>query len=404
MRIPRFVLVGAVLCLGVTSVIAQDPYTDKAVDALIAVIGDKDASNGDKLEDTNRAIRALSALGKRAVPKLLDTIVSTNGYAAAYGGHALKEMMPVEVHDLIKERWSKVGDAEKWKLIYHFNRFDFDAACRFAVAGLEHKDETLRGQAWDYVVKYHSSIAIKPARERYLKALAGDDMPKLRWGLLTEKPMFDAEKEADILISLLRPDAWTVKGEGRIYCCHTPPWWPDGRDLVVTALGARKVKRAAPALINVLAEKGPGRAYLGHLIIPLLGDFGDKEAIPELKRILKTPGKDQEYSLWGLEYNQGLAAKALWQLGDQSGRPMMQILLKSSKWGDRRFAAETIGKLGDKNDIETLGSVLDDEDWGVLRFACQGLERITGVQNRALGWTYTGEYDAPLWKAYLKKK
>lgn len=74
-----------------------------------------------------------------------------------------------------------------------------------------------------------------------------------------------------------------------------------------------------------------------------------------------------------------MTARALWQLGDLTGRPLIAELLKAKGWGDRRFAAKTIARVGTKDDIPLLASVLDDTDWGVLQAASEGLERITGA-------------------------
>src|SRR5262245_3982481 len=111
--------------------------------------------------------------------------------------------------------------------------------------------------------------------------------------MLFPDPVFDAEKEADILIGLLKADSWVAKGEGRAHPPgFPPPEWPDGRDQVVEILGHRKVKQAAPALVALLAEKGEGKAFFGYRVIPVLGDLGDKDAIPELKRVLAAEPED----------------------------------------------------------------------------------------------------------------
>ena len=70
-------------------------------------------------------------------------------------------------------------------------------------------------------------------------------------------------------------------------------------------------------MLKVLTEKGQGRAYLGQQIIPLLGQFGYKESIPELRRILATDCKDLARSLVPPEGIHWLAAQALCRLGDR---------------------------------------------------------------------------------------
>src|SRR5262245_12040694 len=240
---------------------AGDSPMDRAIDALIAVIGDPKAANGDQLPETSRAIKALTAIGRPAVPKLIDAVLGTNQNASAYAGLTLKEMSQNETREAVRERWDGLGDSDRWRLARYVSDVHFVAVAEFALESLKHKDEAIRVPAWAFIIQHRRSQRLQLAREPFFKALAGGESPKVRWHLLTEAPVFDAEKEADILIALLRSDSWAAKGEGRVYPPGgTAPWWPDGRELVIPILGKRKVKRAAPALITVLAEKGPGRA------------------------------------------------------------------------------------------------------------------------------------------------
>ncbi len=155
-------------------------------------------------------------------------------------------------------------------------------------------------------------------------------------------------------------------------------------------------------MIDLLAEKGKGKAYFGHAIIPLLGEFGDKTAIPELKRILEAKDDDLLRSVVSPEQLKALAARSLWQLGDTSGKPLVAEQLKSKQWFNRRFAAETLELVGTKEDIPLLAAALDDEDWGVLRATCNALARITGAKVGDPQFR-RGEADAPHWKEWLKK-
>jgi len=381
---------------------ASDSNLDPAVAALIKVLGDPKAAS-DKLEDTNRAINALLALGKPAVPKLIDAVLGDNTNAWVYAGNTLKQMRQIEVHEPLRQRWERLTDVQRWRLVPYVADAHFNAVVQLTLNGLQHKDESIRKQAWGFVIQHRSAQALAQVKERFLKALAGDELPSVRWSLLTDTPVFDAEKEADILIALLRPDSWAARGVKRIYPPGgTPPWWPDGRELVVGVLGKRKVKRAVPALVNVLAEKGPGRAYLGHLIIGILGQLGDREAIPELKRILETPSDKHERTLWGKDYLHVLAASALMQLGDPVGRTKCRELLKSKEMLANGLAAMAFAQFGTKDDLDILGNLLDHEMWYIRRDVCRGLERITGVVNRAPGWSVTSENDAPLWKKWLR--
>jgi hypothetical protein len=383
---------------------ARDAPVDRAVDALIEVLGDPKAGDGDRVDETNRAIRALTAIGRPAVPKLIDAVLGTNNNAYLYGGLALKQMSQNESRDTVRERWDRLGGADRWRLAPYVTDVHFDAIATFALDSLKHKDEAIRIPAWSFIIKHRGAQRLAPGKEPFLRALAGGESPRVRWHLLTDAPVFDADKEADILIGLLRPDSWAAKGEGRVYPPGgTPPWWPDGREVVVPILGTRKVKRAAPALITVLAEKGPGRGYLGHLVIPILGDLGDQEAVPELKRVLGTPSDKQEPTLWGRDYLHVLAAAALMQLGDPAGPAGAKELLGSKEALAGEQAALAFAHHGTKDDLDTLGKLLDHESWQVRRDVCRGLERITGVVNRPPGWSVTTEDAAPLWKEWLRK-
>jgi HEAT repeat protein len=383
---------------------AGDPALDRAVDALIQVLGDPKAADGDRVEETRRAVRALVAIGQPAVPKLIDAALGTNQNASLYAGLALKEMSQNDTRDPVRERWDRLGAADRWRLARYVTDVHFNAVADFAVESLKHKDEAIRIPAWEFITRHRGAQRLAPARELFFKALAGGESPKVRWHLLTEEPVFDRDQEADVLIGLLRPDSWAARGDGRIPPPGaTPPWWPDGRDLVIPILGKRKVQRAAPALVNVLAEKGPGRGYLGHLILPILGDLGDKEAVPELKRVLDTPSDKHEPTLWGRDYLHALAAAALLQLGDPAGRARGKELLGSREALAGGTAALAFARYGTKEDLDVLAKLLDHESWQVRRDVCRGLERITGVVNRPPGWSVTTEDAAPLWKDWLRK-
>ncbi len=379
-----------------------DDDIDKAIAALIEVLRHPEA-RGERLEESRRAIAALTAVGKPAVPKLLDAILAKKDPAGGYCELALKEMPEDEAAEGIKERWEKVGTADRWKLVRFHARFEFDAVAKFALDCLDSKDAATRSEAWSFVVVNAKSKAVSPAKERYLEALAGDEVPQLRWWVLVRDPVFDAEKEADVLIGLLKPDSWAAKGDGRMPPLGgLPPGWPDGRNMVAEILGHRKVKRAAPAIIALLAEKGEGKAYFGYSVIAVLGELGDKAAVPELKRILAAKPDELLPSLDSALRLPAFAARSLWQLGDLTGRPLLVKELKHKRWVERRFATETVAQFGTKEDIPLLASVLDDEDWGVLRAACEGLARITGAQVGDPQFR-RGEADAPLWKEWLKK-
>jgi hypothetical protein len=396
-------LTSVALVVGFTISAPTDDELQKAVAALIDVFRHPEARST-RLEESRRAIAALAAIGKPAVPKLLDAILAKDDPATAYSSLALKGMPAQEAEEVIAARWEKAGTADRWKLVPFYEPLAFGTVARFALDCFEGKGNDARSHAWGFVIRNAKSKAVAPAKDRYLKALAGDEEPAIRWGLLAREPVFDDGKEADILIELLKPDSWAAKGEGRLPPLgHTPPGWPDGRNFVADVLAHRQVKRAVPALVALLAEKGEGKAYFGDTVVPILGDLGDKAAGAELKRVLNAKPEDYVPNLASAKHLKALAARALWQLGDLSGRPLLKEDLKHKGWNERRYATETIARFGTKEDIPLLASVLDDEDWGVLQAASEGLERITGVKNRPNNNTRASDADAPLWKEWLKK-
>src|SRR6187200_2288728 len=98
------ILAGAVLLAGFATgrATASEGGLDAAVDALIKVLGDPKAA-GEKLEDTNRAINALVAIGQPAVPKLIDAVLGDNTNAWVYAGHTLKQMRQIEIREPVRQ-------------------------------------------------------------------------------------------------------------------------------------------------------------------------------------------------------------------------------------------------------------------------------------------------------------
>ncbi len=132
--------------------------------------------------------------------------------------------------------------------------------------------------------------------------------------------VYDEKRENDILIDLLKEGSWVAKREGNPPPPgEHPPWWPDGRSHIIDTLHRRKVDRAAPALLKVLEEKGPGQGYPAEQIIPVLVDFKYKRAIPELERMVASkpaPHGRRPYALVDHKAVQALAIKALVKLKD----------------------------------------------------------------------------------------
>jgi hypothetical protein len=380
-----------------------DDDFDKKVAALIEVFRHPEA-RGTRLDDSRRAIRELAALGKPAVPKLLDVMFSKDDTAMSYTAIALKGMPAADVRDELVTRWEKADSATRWRIVSFNLPVARESVEKLSLDGLTDKNIDNRIQSWSYILGHAKAPAFASVKERYLKALAGDELPAVRWMMLTDAPVFDAEKEADLLIALLKPGSWAAKGEGRIPPNGwAPAWWPDGRDHVVEAIGHRKLKKAVPAFLELLAEKGQGKAYFGHAVMPVLGDFGDKAVIPELKRVLAAKDDHLCESVITPDFLRALAARALLQLDDTSGRAFIKEQLTAKQFFHRRYAAETLARFGTKDDIPTLAAALDDEDWGVQRAVCQGLERITGVKNRG-DRAEASEADVPLWKEWFKKQ
>src|SRR5262249_57768147 len=95
------------------------------------------------------------------------------------------------------------------------------------------------------------------------------------------------------LIELLKKDSWAAKGEGLIPPPGSPPpWWPDGRPRVIEALRKLKAEKAGPALLAVLQERGPRKAYLGSFIIPFLAEYGGADRGGETKKNAATHDED----------------------------------------------------------------------------------------------------------------
>lgn len=376
---------------------------DPIIDPLVAALRDP-SDEPAKRERRYAAERALKAIGPPAFPRMFDAAVDPNPSVRAAAYSVLIHDFPqhrAEFDRLARARWDRSTAVERWLLTkYFFHKLPAAPNAAAVTAGLDSKDAEVRAEVWGYVVRNPKSDARGVAKEQYFRALAGDEVPAVRWGLLVREPVFDADREAGILIGLLKPGSWAADNTGRPMGCTPPPYHPDGRGVVADILGRRGVKKAVPALLALLAEKGPGRAYFADDIIPHLGPLGDPAAIPELKRVLAAPE-----TIPGRHPTQAQAAVALWQLGDRTGRPLLLADLKTvgrpDAYAVRRFAAEAVARFGDASDRPVLAEMLDDEDWGVKQSASEGLERLTGVQNRD-GRTRATESDAPLWKEWLK--
>jgi hypothetical protein len=200
------------------------------------------------------------------------------------------------------------------------------------------------------------------------------------------------DEVADALVALLAKDSWAAKGTGLVLRGELPPWGRDGRGYVIVALGKMGARKAAPKLLEVLQEKGPDKAHFEFAIVPLLAEWGHKPSIPVFKRLLVRDGTERRN-----------IAEALLRLKDRSGMAVLVRALASGNRNDRCFACKAFAQYGDRSDVLLLGPCLDDEDGEVQMWTCRGLERITGVINRAPGQTMQTSADVPLWKAWFEK-
>jgi HEAT repeat protein len=383
----------------------QPEDLNRRIDSLIATWADPKLGGqapsfgnpGD--EETRKAFKTLVAIGKPAVPKLIEAVLGKNPIVATYCSYILEEIGQ-DALPIVRQKWKQLTDAEKWKLMSFRGKFDYENSLPFALSSLESKDPAIRSQAQGYLCLHREARA----KSALLKAFK-EDIPSRRWGMIGCIFPYDDQEVIDAHIRLLASNSWVAMGLGRAHPDGgTPPWWPDGRSQVIEAIGRMKAKKSGPALLKVLMEKGSGKAYLGPYILPLLAEFQYKESIPELKRIIATDPSSLAPSLQPSSYVQVQAARVLWQLGDNSGRLFLVQLLDGKSSGEKQLACRTVAEFGTKDDIDVLARRLDDEDGEVREAACLGLERITGVVNRTPGRTGSSEDDAPLWKEWLEKR
>jgi hypothetical protein len=224
-------------------------------------------------------------MGAPATPQLVDAVL-TNPTSSNVGYTAGQILLDIGRPALpaIRARWADLNDERRWRLMPVLEKHDRESVRAYAWNCLD-ADGPTRMSAWGFMLRAKDPRAA----DRYFDALAeGSREPAyVRWLLLPgERPVYDEKRETTLLIYLLEPGSWVAKGEGQPPpTCVPPPWWPDGRPEVIRVLHRRKVVPAAPDLLRVLQEKGPGGGYLAEQIIPALADLGHTEAIPELERV-----------------------------------------------------------------------------------------------------------------------
>ena len=180
--------------------------------------------------------------------------------------------------------WETLSEADRWKLIKLPGCVARKLAVSQAVRSVDADSFYVRREAARWLGKNKAS----EAKPRLLEKLHTEKSP-VRYEIVGALAEIGGEDVVDAMIKLLAPDSWAAKGRYLQTWPGFPPYWyGDGRTSIITALAMLKAKRSAPALLKVLQEKGNGKGYLGEFIIPVLGDFGYAEALPELKTILAT--------------------------------------------------------------------------------------------------------------------
>jgi HEAT repeat protein len=405
---------GTVLLLGADEITAPAVKTEPAKEAVVADRPDPEVARrvanaistlglpearGRNLPETSKAIDELVKIGPPAVPQLVRAILTGNESEAAYSALVLDKIGPPAVVP-IRTVWNEMDERSRWKLMRFRGQHDYGASLDFALTSLDSKDKNVRSQAIRYLGKYKET----KARSQLLKLLNAD-APSLRWKIVDALTAIGGDEVVRPFMELLAPDSWAARGEGREPPDgFPPPWWPDGRPQIVESLHVLNAKRAAPALLELLRERGTGKAYLGQFILPALGDFGFTSAVPELRSILATDPAEYAHSRFAQDVP-CLAAAALWKCGDSLGRAVVVELLLEGNGGPQGIAFKTAREIGDRSDIWVMATCLDYPGWEFKKHAVVALEALTGITNRAPGWAAPTEHDAPLWRNwYLKHK
>jgi HEAT repeat protein len=367
---------------------AEEPFKPaKTIDELIEVLGNP-AARGLNWEGTKWAIKELVAIGKPAVPKLLEAIKSKNRNMAEFSADVLEEIGQPALPQT-RAKWPGLEEAQKWDLMNFLGRFDYQRFLDFTLASLDSKDEEVRRKAIEFLGHHKETKATK----KLLKMLNEEKREYLRADILQSLTKIGGNEVADGLIPLLALNSWTAKN-GALFGPEGDrnPWYPDSRVAIIWTLGKIKAKKAAPNLLEILKKEGTDKSYFGLFIIPLLAEWGYTEAVPELKKTLQEWKSEKE-----------IVAKALLQLKDRTGVPILMKLLQSEEVEERRLACKAFSDFGTKSDLCALGQCLDDVDDGITVWACQGFERITGLTFRPSDQPDVGLYDVPLWKAWFQK-
>jgi HEAT repeat protein len=366
----------------------QKENTPERIEALIKIFAHPQAG-AEKIDDTSRAIQALVAIGKPAVPQLTHAMLGKNASVAIYSALTLDEIGRPAV-EIVRAGWPKWSEAEKWEFMRFRGKFDYVDSLPFALKSLDSNSPDVRRRA----IKYFALHKEAKARPQLLKMLNTELPQSHRWLVLETLAEIGHDAAAeDALIALLAKGSWAAKGDGLVLPDgFTPRHWPDGRGHVVTALGKMGSRKSAPKLLELLQENGPNQGYLDLYIVPLLGEFGHVPSIPVLKRIL---AEDKECC-------KEVIAIALFRLKDRSAISILTKGLHSKMATERYTALRVFARYGDRSDVLMLGQHLRDSDIEVRILACEGLERITGAMIRSPGQTEITSSAVGLWIAWFE--
>ena len=226
------------------------------------------------------ARRKLVAAGARAAPHLLALVVDLS----APSGECMAVLIDIGPPALgaVRDAWAWTNEFDnnlvRWQLMPFLERYDPGAALAYALDQLKHGD-------WRRAAAYLAEHNPSAGRAELLRLL--DTAPVgVRWWCVGALATFGDPEVVAALVKLLDKDSWARRDPGpNPYSDFLPMWWPDGRNNIVQALVKMKAAAAVPALVKVLEDRGPGRAYMGDLIIPFLAEYGGPECVPALTAI-----------------------------------------------------------------------------------------------------------------------
>ena len=261
-----------------------DPVKEASVKKFVAVLGNRGA-DGDKLEDTQRAIHALVRIGRPAVPQLINAAASDHPTAGPYAILAL-DKIGLPALPAVVQQWEELNTVQRWRLMRFRGKYDYRESLPFAMESIHSRVPRIAIQALQYLAEHRERTAV-PGIENVFQV-----SPTLvRLEGIDALGLIGGEEAVDLLLSLLEPDSWVARGEGMPFSDGASnPWRPDGRARVVAAIGRLKPAKATMPLLRLLRERGPGRGYMGSVIIPVLADIGDARSVPELRRIVAYSG------------------------------------------------------------------------------------------------------------------